>query len=62
MVLTEQIFVISERFYCVMFAVSVSHSLINISRSKDFHDFLSLCVVKSPEMRSSAADLITVSR
>lgn len=36
--------------------------LIIISRSKDFHDFLSLCVVKSPEMRSSAADLITVSR
>lgn len=27
--------------------------------SKDFHDFLSLCVVKSPEMRSSAADLLT---
>ncbi|RMX47647.1 hypothetical protein pdam_00019136 [Pocillopora damicornis] len=26
--------------------------------SKDFHDFLSLCVVKSPEMRSSAADLL----
>ncbi|KAL9984056.1 hypothetical protein ACROYT_G006312 [Oculina patagonica] len=27
--------------------------------SKDFHDFLSLCVVKSAEMRSSAADLLT---
>ena len=44
-----------------MFAVSVSHSLIDISRSNYFHDFLSLCVVKSPEMRSSAADLLTVS-
>ena len=31
-----------------------------VSRSKDFHDFLSLCVVKSPEMRSSAADLLEV--
>ena len=35
---------------------------ITVFRSKDFHDFLSLCVVKSPEMRYSAADLITVSR
>lgn len=26
--------------------------------SKDFHDFLSHCVVKSPEMRSSAGDLL----
>jgi len=56
------VFVISEGFFCFIFAFSVSHSLIIISRSKDFHDFLSLCVVKSPEMRSSAADLMTVSR
>ena len=56
------VFVISEGFHCVIFAFSVSHSFIIISRSKDFHDFLSLCVVKSPEMRSSAADLMTVSR
>lgn len=58
----ELTFIISESFHCVLFAVSVSHSFIDIYRSKDFHDFLSLCVVKSPEMRSSAADLLTVSR
>ena len=59
---TELTFIVSESFHCVRFAVSVSHSLINIYRSKNFHDFLSLCVVKSPEMRSSAADLLAVSR
>ena len=34
--------------------------ILHISRSKDFHDFLSHCVVKSPEMRSSAGDLLEV--
>ena len=30
------------------------------NRSNDFHDFLSRCVVKSAEMRSSAAELLEV--